>query len=130
MEWNRNVPSLDFAFIARSRMDPSAQSSPSVSFENVSSPVPMKIIEVAVVRCRNTFCRSINSAIPLRLIAVFLKGINLNDAFVELAHSSVGSHVSAEMSPSKIVSLCSLVVTTFKARVRSTSPSAIVWDNV
>jgi len=122
------VLSFVIASISQSLIVPSTYLSPSVSVKKCSSPVPISNTKVAVVRCRKVFCRLINSAIPLRLIAVLRKGISLNSAVVELAYSSGGSPIRAVIRPSKTVSLCSSVVTTFKALVHSTSPSAIVCD--
>ena len=77
----------------------------------------------------NVFWNSINSAIPFLLIAIFWNGMSLKSAMVEFTHSSDMSPVRAVIRPSRTRSLYSAVVTTFSARVRRTSPSAIVWDN-
>ena len=45
-----------------------------------------------------------------------------------IANSVGGSPVSAVMRPSKMMLLCSAVVTTFNARVRITSPLAVVCE--
>ena len=62
------------------------------------------------------------------IIAVFWKGLDLNSAVDEFAHSGDALPVSANIRPSKTMLLCSSVMPTFNARVRNTYPSAIVCN--